>query len=132
MERFRSQLAESMSAFGAVVRNPNLRRLELAWSASVVCSWGFTVAISVYAYEAGGAAAVGLIALLRGLPAALASPFAGLLADCYRRERVLLASVATRTALLAATAVAVFAHANEWVVYPLAIAATLAQTPARS
>jgi MFS family permease len=132
MAGFRRQLAESASAFGAVVRNPNLRRLELGWAASIVCNWAYTVAISVYAYEAGGASAVGVISLLRMVPAALVSPFAGLLADRYPRERVLLLSVTTRTGLLAGTAIGVFADANVWIVYALSIAAALVGTPQRS
>jgi MFS family permease len=66
------------------------------------------------------------------VPSAFVSPFAGLLADRYARERVLFASVATRTVLLVGTTAAVYSHANEWVVYALAIAGTLSQTPMRS
>jgi MFS family permease len=132
MGGFKRQLRESASAFAAVVRNRNLRLLQFGWGASILCGYAYTVAISVYAYEAGGAAAVGLISLLRMVPAALVSPFAGLLADRYPRERVLVASVTTRTVLLVGTTVAVFSHSNEWVVYGLAIAGTLSQTPLRS
>jgi MFS family permease len=129
---FKRQFAESASAFAAVIRNVNLRRLELGWGASVMCFNAYSVALSVYAFEAGGAAAVGLIFLLRMIPAAVVSPFAGLLADRYPRERVLVVSVMARTVLYAGATVAVFAHTNEWVVYGLAIAGTLVQTPIRS
>jgi MFS family permease len=132
MEGFRKQLRESASAFAAVIRNVNLRRLEFGWGASILCASAYTIALAVYAYDAGGAAAVGLIMLLRMIPAAAASPFAGMLADRYPRERVLLASVTGRTVLLVGTTVAVFAHSSEWVVYGLAIAGTLVQTPVRS
>ena len=74
----RTRLGDSARAFGAVARNPSLRRLELAWTASIVGNWAFLIAISVYAYREGGEEAVGLIFLLRLVPAALVSPFAGL------------------------------------------------------
>ena len=126
------QLAESASAFAAVVRNPSLRRLELAWAASVVGHWAYLVAVSVYAYQAGGEAAVGLIFVLRLVPAALIAPFTGLLADRYRRELVLLGSVLARIVLIGAAAACVFLDVDSSVVYALAVAAALATTPFRS
>jgi MFS family permease len=132
MRRLRTSLGDSARAFAAVLRNPNLRWLELAWAASIVGHWGFLITVSVYAYEQGGAEAVGLIFLLRLVPAAVVSPFAGLLADRYPRERVLLATELTRIVLVSAVAVCVFADAAPWVVYALSIAATIAVTPFRS
>jgi MFS family permease len=126
------RLRESGAAFGAVVRNPNLRRLELAWAWAIVGHWAYLVAVSVYAYEAGGEAAVGLIFALRLLPAAFIAPFAGLLADRYRRELVLLVSGLARMALVAAAAICVFLDLPPAVVYALAVAAAIGQTPVRS
>ena len=54
------------------------------------------VGLSVYAYEAGGATAVGLAALVRMLPAGLAAPFVGLVADRRSRRDVLVVSCAGR------------------------------------
>jgi MFS family permease len=128
----RTRLGDSARAFGAVARNPSLRRLELAWTASVVGNWAFLIAVSVYAYGQGGEKAVGLIFLLRLVPAALVSPFAGLVADRYPRERVLLVTELTRLVLVGAVAACVYADAHAWIVYGLAIAATVAVTPFRS
>jgi MFS family permease len=128
----RTRLGDSARAFGAVARNPSLRRLELAWAASSVGNWAFLVAVSVYAYGQGGEEAVGLIFLLRLVPAALVSPFAGLVADRYPRERVLLITELVRIVLVGAVAACVYADAHAWVVYGLAIAATVAVTPFRS
>src|SRR5918995_722019 len=114
---------DSLAAFAAVWKNPNLRWLELAWTASIVGQYAFLVAVSVYAYNVGGEGAVGLIFLARLIPAALLAPFAGLLGDRYPRERVL---------LVRAAALAVFADADPWLVYGLSIAATIATTPFRS
>ncbi len=132
MVGLRKQVAESAGAFGAVVRNPSLRSLQLAWAMSVVGHWAYLVAVSVYAYQVGGDAAVGLIFVLRLVPAALIAPFTGLLADRYRRELILLGSVVARIALVGAAAACVFLDVASSVVYALAVLAALAQTPFRS
>ncbi len=132
MKRLGEHIRESGRAFVAVFRNANLRRLELAWSASAVSHWGFLVAVSVYAYGQGGQDAVGLIFLLRLVPAAIVAPFAGVLADRYRRERVLLASALIRCGLVGAAALGVAADVEPVIVYALAIAATIVNAPYRS
>ncbi len=126
------RLRDTGGAFGAVARNANLRWLELAWTASIVGHYAFLIAVSVYAYNEGGEKAVGVIFLIRLIPAALISPFAGLLGDRYRRDRVLLTTNATRIVLVGAAAVAVFVDASSTTVYGLSIAATIATTPFRS
>jgi MFS family permease len=126
------RLGDSAAAFAAVARNANLRWLELAWTASIIGHYAFLIAVSVYAYGVGGEKAVGLIFLVRLIPAALIAPFAGLLGDRYPRERVLLLTNITRIAFVAASAAAVFADADPWVVYAVSIAATIATTPFRS
>ena len=126
------RLADSASAFNAVVGNPNLRWMVLAWTGSVLAQFGFLIAVSVYAYEAGGDKAVGLLFLVRLVPAALIAPFAGLLGDRYRRERVLLVTNLTRFALTAAAAALVYASAPHTTVYAVAVAATIATSPYRS
>lgn len=132
VEALRNRIANSFTAFRDVFRNENLRRLELAWAASIVGNWAYLVAVSVYAYGVGGQAAVGLILLLRLVPAALIAPFAGLLADRYRRERVLLVTNLLRVVLISAAAVCVFLDAPAAVVYGLAVAAAIVTTPFRS
>lgn len=128
----RRRFRNSFVAFAAVGRNANLRWLELAWAASIVGHYAFLIAVSVYAYGVGGEKAVGLIFLVRLIPAALIAPFAGLLGDRYPRERVLLLTNVTRVTLVGAAALAVFLDSDPWVVYGLSIAATIATTPFRS
>ena len=123
---------ESFAAFTAVWRNANLRWLELAWTASVVGQYAYLIAVSVYAYGVGGEKAVGLLFLARLIPAALVSPFAGMLGDRYARERVLFLTNVSRVAFVMASAIGVFAESDPWVVYGLSIAATIATTPFRS
>src|SRR5262249_53103403 len=70
---------QTVSALGALARNANLRRVELAWGASIAAEWTHFVALGVFAYTEGGAAAVGIAGLVRMLPAALVAPFASTL-----------------------------------------------------
>jgi MFS family permease len=104
---------------------PDLRRVQLAWSVSAVGSWIVFVALAVYAYDAGGAAAVGLAALVRMVPAGLAAPLAGVLADRLPRRDVLLGSLAARSATMAAVVAAVATGAPAGVVFALAALFTI-------
>src|SRR5687768_14684857 len=116
----RAQLFQPARAFAQTFRNPNIRRLELAWAASVTGEWSSIVALSVFAYDAGGPAAVGLVGLIRMLPSAVVAPFAALLSDRFRRERVMVAADLIRALAVAAAAGAVFAQAPAGVVFALA------------
>ena len=127
MSAVRSVLAE----FGAVARNPNLRRLELAYGAAITSEWAFTVALGVFAYERGGATAVGILGLVRMLPAALATPFTAALADRYERERALVAvTLLSAVALAAATALFYFGR-NEAAIFAFAAAHAVVSTLCR-
>ena len=86
MGRALNRLREARRAFAGVVHNPGLRRLELAWAFSIVGSWAYSVAVVVFAYEQGGARAVGIVGLLRWVAAGVASPFAAVLGDRSRRH----------------------------------------------
>ena len=120
MDRLREHVRESLRALGDVFRNEALRRLELGWAGSIIGSWAYAVALAVYAYRHGGASAVGLVALIRWLPAAAASPLAAVLGDRYPRVRVMLATDLLRAAALATMAVGVLTHAPTALVYVLA------------
>jgi MFS family permease len=120
VNRFRVRLAELTTAFGAVSRNKRLRRVELAYASSVASETAYLVALGVFAYEAGGALAVGVVGLIRMLPAALATPFAALLGDRYSRERVLLFVALGSSAALASSAVAFYLGPAEALIYALA------------
>jgi MFS family permease len=103
-----------------VFRNRALRQLQLAWAGSIIGSWAFGVALVVYAYHQGGASAVALVALIRWVPAAIASPLAAVLGDRYPRVRVMLATDFLRACALAAMAVLVLTKAPAESVYALA------------
>jgi MFS family permease len=117
---FRERLQESSEAFKAVFTNPGLVRVELAWGFAITAYWAFIIALSVYAYDVGGAAAVGLVGVVRVLPAFVAAPFAGMLGDRYPRERVMFLISVARAGFMAATAAVLFAGSPIWLVYTLA------------
>ena len=99
----RDRFGDAARSFGRVFRNPNIRRLEGAWAVSIFSYWAYGIALAVFAYREGGAAAVGVVGLFRFIPAAIASPFSAMLADRYRRERVLLVAELLRATLVALT-----------------------------
>jgi MFS family permease len=119
---------ESLRAFGAVFRNPNLRRLQLAGAGSTLGTWAYGVAIAVYAYHAGGAKAVGILYAVRWGIGGIAAPWFAVLADRTSRRRTMLAADLVRFALLAAIAALAFADGSWIVVFVLAVAATAASS----
>jgi MFS family permease len=104
-----------LGALGSALRNPNVRRAELAWGAAIAAEWAHFVAFGVYAYNVGGPAAVGLAGLIRLLPAAIAAPFAASLGDRFPRERFLLALTLIASLALGASAIAFFADVESLV-----------------
>ena len=131
VQAVRSRLGESLAAFRAVFENANLRRLVLAWSAAVVGHWAYLVAVNVFAYQAGGATAVGVLVLIRMVPAALVAPFAATLADRYRRSLVMLTSNVVRAALIGIAGLGVLLEVPPELIYALAAVAMLVGTPFR-
>jgi MFS family permease len=127
-----AHLRESGRSFAAVFRSANLRRLQGAWTAVAIGHWGLLVAVSVYAYDQGGEKAVGIIFLLRLVPAGLLAPFVGVLGDRYRREIVLFGSSLLRFVLAAVAAVCVWNDAPAEAVYALAIVTSIANAPYKS
>jgi MFS family permease len=126
--RIAGGVLESLRAFGAVFRNPNLRRLQLAGAGSTLGTWAYGVAIAVYAYHAGGARAVGILYAVRWGIGAVAAPWFAVLADRTSRRRTMLAADLVRVALLTGIAVLVFTHASWLIVFVLAVAATMASS----
>src|ERR1044072_271341 len=85
------------------VANRQIARLHAVWTASQVGNWAFTIVLALYAYDRGGAGAVGVAALVRMLPSAVLASYTALLADRHSRRAVLLHSLWLRAALLALT-----------------------------
>jgi MFS family permease len=129
--RIGARIAASAGAFGAVGRNPALRRVELAFLGFNLTEWGIWVAILVFAYSQGGASEVALVAVLQLAPAAVVAPLAASFGDRYPRERVLLAAYLIQATLTGAIAASLLSDAPVAVVYTLAAAANSAITLTR-
>jgi MFS family permease len=128
---FRERLGESMDAFRAVITNRALRRVELSWAASITAYWAFIIALAVYAYDQGGPTGVGLVGVIRVLPAFIAAPFAGVLGDRYRRELLLVILSFVRAGFMAATALVLFGGGPTWLVYTLGAGVALMASTVR-
>jgi MFS family permease len=89
-----------------------LRRLTVAWSVFFMIDAVSFVALSVWAFDRGGARAVGVVALCRLLPGAMALPVGAWAADRFSRRRVVTVVFAGQSAVLAALVVATVADAS--------------------
>ena len=127
-EGARGRLGRAASAFTSNARNPNLRRAQLSFLGAWTAEWAFTVGLGIVAYRDGGAAAVGLVGLLRMLPSAILAPLLSPLADRGRRERVLILVSTVRGAATAGAAVVVGVSGPPEIVYAMAVVSTIAAT----
>src|SRR5205814_2112259 len=75
--------------------------------------------------------AVGIVALIRTVPAAIGAPFTALLGDRYRREHVMLGASLARVLAVGATAGLAGSEASSLLVYVLAGVVTLTSTAFR-
>jgi MFS family permease len=121
----RGRVAEAATMLVRSLRNPQLRRLQLAWLGSVMGDWAYLVALSVYAFDQGGATAVGLVWVIRLVPAALLSPVLATFADRYRRERVMVVTDTLRAGLMGLAAVLIATGSPAAAVYAVAVVATV-------
>jgi len=131
MGRPAERLTDRVGALGDVFRSPPLRRLQLAWGGFYSGEWAHFVALSVYAYEQGGAAAVGVLGLVRMIPAAVALPLGSMLVDRYSRRRVLLGVHVSRAAVLGSAAAVLALDGPTALVFALAGLAAVTAAPFR-
>jgi predicted MFS family arabinose efflux permease len=125
------RLAEGGAALASNLRRPDLRRAQLAFGSTYASEWSLTVVLGVVAFRDGGAAAVGIVALIRMLPSALIAPFATAVADRIRRDRVLIWIGVIRAAALGAAGVVMAVDLSVLFVYVLAVLATIPFTAFR-
>jgi MFS family permease len=99
------------SVLAEAVATRDLCAFQLGCAASALALWGFTVALAVAAYQAGGTTAVGVAVLIRTLPSASVAPIIAWLGDRRSRRSSIVIGAATSGALLAGLALVVGAHA---------------------
>ena len=122
------RLGDAAAAFTSNARNPDLRKAQLSFLGAWTAEWAFTVALGIVAYRDGGAAAVGLVGLLRMVPSAICAPVLSPFADRGRRERVLVLVSTVRGVVTAAAAVVAALGGAPAVIYGLAVLSTIAAT----
>jgi MFS family permease len=116
----RRRVGEARAALTAALANPGVRRLQLAWAGCATADLAQDVALAVHAFDLGGVGGVGVMGLLRSLPAAVVGPLVAGVAERHPRQRVLAAVLLVRSALLAVLAWAVAAEAPLAAVYVVA------------
>ena len=121
--------AGNRGALRAVLGNPNLRRVQLAFLGSAVGDWAYATAIVVWAYDAGGARAVGTWLGIRFVLGALTAPIGAVYADRWPRRRLMMLTDALRAALVTAAAVLVALDIASLMVFVLATSASLLASP---
>ena len=122
------RLGASLGAARAVLARPQLRRAELAFAAALTGEWAVTVALAVVAFDDGGAAGVGLVALIRMVPSAVGTPVITAYSDRTRRERALATVSILRAVTIGGAAVVLAVDAPHVFMYALVVLATAAFT----
>lgn len=121
-----------LDAVTNVMREPDLRRLQLGSTAFFLVDAMAMVGLSVWAFDHGGASAVGVLGLARLLPGALALPFGAWAADRFPRRRVVTAVFVAMCVTQTLIAIALAAHEPAFAVYLLVAVSSVAATPYRS
>jgi len=114
------------AVFRALAGSRALVRLQLALVGSMLGGWAWTVALGVWAYEAGGAGLVGVATAARYVPLAVGALFAGAAVDRWARRAVMVASDGARGVLLVLVGAAIALAAPVPVVLVLVACASLA------
>ena len=112
--------------------SPILVRAQGAYFSASVAEWAFTVAIGLVAFAHGGALAVGIVGIIRLVPAGLLAPILAAYGDKVPRERLLIVLSLVRALVTAGIWAVLFTGAGIVPVYILAAASQIAFTPYRA
>jgi MFS family permease len=135
MKRAIGKVAMVARALATDFESPVRARLALGKVLTSFAAWSFAIGLAVYGFEAHGIVGVGIVALIRYLPGAVAAPIAGVLIDRQSRRDVLVASAAAMALVLIGATVAAAAGAPTAVVFVfpgLYAIASAAYSPAES
>lgn len=125
-------LEETRSSLATVLRRQSLRRLNLALAGSLIGDWAYGTAITVWAYDVGGASAVGIWTTIRFVLIAVVSPFGAVIADRMSRRTVMVACDLVRAVLVVTAAGLVAFDGPALAVFVLGTVAPLVGTPFRA
>ncbi|GAA2123392.1 MFS transporter [Nocardioides bigeumensis] len=116
----------------AVLRNKDLRRMQLAFAGSAAGDWAYAVAITVWAFQEGGATAVGVFTAVRMTASAVAGPLGATIADRMSRRTYMMVVDLARAAIVSVTAVLVMLDGPALPVYALAVVTAVVGAAFRS
>ena len=108
---------------------PGSGRLQFAWGGVSFAMWSFAIALGVYAFDAAGAAAVGIAGPGACFPGRSRHPSAASWATGTRAGRCCSGSTLATMGILAGAALAVAAGAPTWCVFALAGVYTAVASP---
>jgi len=131
MSRVGEALRETRSSLTTVLRNPGLRRVNLAFAGSAIGDWAYSTAIVVWAYGVGGVVLVGIWGTVRLVLMALVTPFTAILVDRFPRKHVMVACDLTRFGLVLLISALIAAHAPTILIVALATVVSMVSTPFR-
>ena len=124
-------LARTIAAIRTLGANRAILRVVIAYGGFTIGEWATWIAMLVYAFDRGGAAGAGIVALVQLAPSAVLGPIVAGIGDRYPRERMLVGSYGAQAAAMAVVAIALLGDAPVPVVYGLAALSTLAITLTR-
>lgn len=81
--------SRTVSIYRTTLANPWLRRVLLAFLLFNAMEYAVWIAVTLYAFDRGGATTAGLVLIAQLIPAALLAPVASALGDRLRRDRAL-------------------------------------------
>jgi MFS family permease len=125
MNRLLSHLGPPLRAVHAVIGNPSIRRMQLAFLLFNVAEPAMWIGLLLWAFDRGGTQAVGLITILCLVPTGILAPVAAALGDRFPRAKVVRGGYAAQGVLTAIVAVAVAMDLPTWAVAVLALLASL-------
>ena len=131
MSRVADAVRETGTSLSTVFRNPGLRKINLALAGSMIGDWAYGTAILIWAYDIGGARAVGIWYTVRLVLITIVTPFASTIVDRLPRKMVMISADLIRAVLCFAVAGLIWVDGPVWLVFVLATLAPLIGAPFR-
>ncbi|MGA2530406.1 MAG: MFS transporter [Acidimicrobiales bacterium] len=131
MGNLRESLTESGTSLKAVLANPGLRRVNIAFAGSNIGNWAFSVVIGIYAYEHGGATVLGIVGVVRYVSMAAFGPVVSSLGDRFARKLVMVSSDVIRAVIIGVATLIVATNGPALAVYVLATLSAVVGTAFR-
>ena len=122
--------SDTLQTYRTVIGNRSLRRVLVAFFLFNAEEYAIWLAITLFAFDIGGATTAGVVAIAQLVPAALIAPFAAVLGDRIRRDRALALGYAIQAGAALACGFAL-AFGPPMVVYATAILSSCAITLTR-